>query len=169
MQVISLLRRIARYLAAHPAGVIPDELTFRPAHLVGTADDWTTHPDFWSHLEEIKRCSKFVELTGETGDVVLMHPLMLHSATSNARRHVRVITNPPVHFREPQRFDRPDGAYSLVERKTIESLGGEAALRGWKPTMPPEAVVPARVRRQEEMKRQEALRLAGSKSNAAVA
>jgi len=40
----------------------------------------------------------FVELTGDIGDVVLMHPLMLHSASRNNLRIPRIITNPPVRF-----------------------------------------------------------------------
>ncbi|KAK3104290.1 hypothetical protein LTR53_018525, partial [Teratosphaeriaceae sp. CCFEE 6253] len=37
----------------------------------------------------------FVEACGEVGDVYLLHPLMLHSASNNSLRNVRIITNPP--------------------------------------------------------------------------
>lgn len=88
---------------------------------------------------------------------------MLHSATNNSLRNVRIITNPPVSLRAPFDFDREDPReYSLVERATLRMLGkeeGEGGLKGWKITQPREAVVPARVRIQEQMKRDELKRL----------
>ena len=86
----------ARYLAAHPEGVEPRDLKFIPS----TSD---REEECWSHLKEIKRCQKFVELTGQAGDVVLMHPLMMHSASKNYLRIPRVITNPPVALRTDPR------------------------------------------------------------------
>ena len=51
---------IARHLYEHPVGVMPRD--FDP-------------------LENGKRCTDFHEITGSPGDVVLMHPFMLHSAS----------------------------------------------------------------------------------------
>ncbi|KAI0480865.1 hypothetical protein GGR56DRAFT_627887 [Xylariaceae sp. FL0804] len=147
---------VARWLHAHPEGVSPRMVP-------------RGHPDFARerNLEWYQRvvgsCSDdgFVEACGSVGDVFLLHPLMVHSATSNARRNVRIITNPPVSLRAPHRFDRRDdgSAYSLVEQKTIRTIGGAEALRGWAITGPREPVVPARVRIQEEMKERELRRL----------
>lgn len=64
---------IARYLSEHPEGVLPTGLSFTPS--TSTFDDPKDHPEYWSHLKEIKKCTKFVEITGDTGDVVLMHPV----------------------------------------------------------------------------------------------
>ncbi|KAK7923100.1 hypothetical protein PG985_007171 [Apiospora marii] len=155
--------KIARWLYDHPEGVSPRMVP-------------RGHPDFikeknleW-YLELVRGCDEFVEASGEVGDVFLLHPLMMHSATSNALRHARIITNPPVSFRAPQVFDREDGSeYSLVELKTIQSVGGLDKMKGWKPTMPPEAIVPMRVRIQEEMKRKELQRLEEAKGVAATA
>ena len=44
--------------------------------------------------EIIAGCEDFVELTGERGDVVLMHPFMLHTVSGNPSGRPRVITNP---------------------------------------------------------------------------
>ena len=58
------------------------------------------------------------------GDVVLLHPLMLHSASKNHLRVPRVITNPPVALKAPFQFARNDpDEYSLVELKTLKALG----------------------------------------------
>ena len=103
--------------------------------------------------------SAFVEATGNAGDVYLLHPLMLHSASNNKLRNLRIITNPPVSLNEPFRFDRENSDdYSLVEKKTIDVLG-EASLSGWKITSTRDKIVPARLRAQAKMKEEELKRL----------
>lgn len=145
---------VARHLLAHPDGVSPRMVPR------GHADFARERNLAWYH-GVIQGCETFVEAAGTVGDVFLLHPLMVHSAGNNVLRLPRIITNPPVALREPHRFDRAgDGsAYSLVERKTILSVGGEEALRGWRITRPREPVVPERVRVQEAMKREEKRRL----------
>ena len=101
----------------------------------------------------------FVEATGKVGDVYLLHPLMLHSASNNKLRNVRIITNPPVSLKEPHQFDRKDKSqYSLVERKTLGALGVES-LADWEIASPRERVIPERLRRQEAMMKEELRRL----------
>jgi hypothetical protein len=64
---------IAKYLAEHPEGVIPTGLSFTPS--TSTYERHQDHPAYWSNTEEIKKCQNFVEVTGETGDVILLHPV----------------------------------------------------------------------------------------------
>ena len=65
-----------------------------------------------------------MEVTGKVGDVFILHPFMLHSASRNLRRNVRIITNAAVSLKEPFNFNRPDPKdYSLVEKKTLLALG----------------------------------------------
>jgi hypothetical protein len=93
---------------------------------------------------------QFVELTGEIGDVILLHPLMLHSASKNYIQAHRIITNPPVSLKSdlPFRFARDDESeYSLVEKKTLRALGVDRL--EWKPTTERKRLVPARVGRQD--------------------
>lgn len=59
---------VARYLADNPQGVLPGEFNFR---------------------DLINKCEVFHEMHGNVGDVILMHPLMLHSASHNNLREVR--------------------------------------------------------------------------------
>lgn len=109
--------------------------------------------------EIAKKCDNFIEMTGKVGDVILLHPLMLHSASKNSLRQVRVITNPRVALKEPFNFDRDDpNEYSLVERKTLQALGVDR-LPGWKIVGERETVVPERIRIQAEMKKKEEERL----------
>lgn len=93
--------------------------------------------------------------------VVLIHPLMLHSASHNNTRIPRIITNPPVSLKEPFIFNRsnPDD-YSLVELKTLKALGATPE-KGYDfaITQPRERVVPERVKVQSVMKVQELERL----------
>ena len=64
---------IARYLANHPEGVLPTGLSFTPS--TSTYENPPDHPEYWSHLKEVKKCKEFVEVTGDAGDVVLLHPV----------------------------------------------------------------------------------------------
>ena len=124
------------------------------------------HTDLGWYCEVIQQCNKFYEVTGKIGDVILMHPLMVHSASRNGLRIPRIITNPPVSLKEHFNFDRENPKeYSLVELKTLQSLGKER-LEGWKATGPREAVIPERVRKQEKMKQLELERLERLKHNA---
>lgn len=59
---------IAKHLAANPQGLLPGEFDFRTL---------------------IDRCERFHEMHGNVGDVVLMHPLTLHSASKNLLREPR--------------------------------------------------------------------------------
>jgi len=85
-------------------------------------------------VDEIRACKDFVELTGNTGDVILCHPFMPHSASKNHLRVPRFITNPPVTLKEPFNYNRSNPEdYSLVELKTLQCLG-VSSLPDWKIT-----------------------------------
>jgi hypothetical protein len=145
---------VAKWLYEHPEGVSP-RMTPRAEN-----PEFKQEKDlkWFNDLASTFPDEAFVEATGVVGDVYLLHPLMLHSASNNQRRDVRVITNPPVSVKEPFVFDREDGGYSAVERKTLKALGKER-LEGWEIKADRQKVVPERVRIQEEMKRKEEERL----------
>jgi hypothetical protein len=125
-------------------------------HVAPTADGLS----FFNN--SIQRCSHFVEATGAVGDVYLLHPLMMHTASRNVLRVPRVITNPPVSLRSPFRFDRRDGTpYSLVECKTLKALGRTDGLNDWKIVGNRGIVVPEREHIQMRMKAMELKRLEG--------
>jgi hypothetical protein len=129
---------VARLLAERREGVLPDDFDYH---------------------DLISQCSSFVETTGRLGDVVLMHPYMLHSASQNQRGTARFITNPPIALKEPMAFNRSDPAeHSPVERAVLRALGVERL--DYEPTAPREDVVPERVLRQERMREEEQARLA---------
>jgi hypothetical protein len=133
---------VARLLAARPEGILPDDFPY---------DDL------------IGQCERFLEITGALGDVVLMHPYMLHAVSQNHRGTARFITNPPIALREPMDFDRDDPAeHSAVERAVLRALGVER--HPFAPAAPREDVVPERVRRQERMREREQARLAEARS-----
>jgi hypothetical protein len=71
----------------------------------------------------VEKCSDFEEMTGRAGDVVLMHPYMLHAASANPSGRPRFITNPLIPLREPMCFNRPDADYSLIEQAVLHQLG----------------------------------------------
>ena len=107
-----------------------------------------------------------VTLTGERwapeeaskGDVVLLHPYVLHAVSQNVLGVPRFITNPPIALREPMRFDRPDP--SPVEQAVLRGLGRDRY--AFRPTAARESVVPQRVRREEAARVAEQERLAAA-------
>lgn len=150
---------VARHLYDNPNGVTPW------MHLRGTPEP--TGPDrlsFFSSIVQNRKLASdasFHEMTGAVGDVYLLHPLMVHSASKNATRMPRVITNPPVSLKAPFHFDAAgEREHSLVEQKTLRELGFPAGLNGWKIEGGREMIVPRRIKIQEEMKERERERLA---------
>ncbi|WP_369056364.1 phytanoyl-CoA dioxygenase family protein [Kineococcus terrestris] len=111
---------VARFLAEHPEGVLPDDL---------------------QQTKLIRQCREFTELTGKQGDVVLLHPFVLHATSQNVLRAQRLITNPPLSLREPMDFGRSDP--SPVERAVLRGLGVDRL--DFRPTAPREDVVPERL------------------------
>lgn len=106
---------VARYLADHPEGIEP-----------GT--------DFGRLVEQ---CHEFVEVTGEVGDFIILHPFMLHASSNNHSGRVRFMTNPPVVLREPMNLNRDDpDDFSLIELATLHGLGVERY--DFRPTAPRE-------------------------------
>ncbi|KAF1950333.1 hypothetical protein CC80DRAFT_598341 [Byssothecium circinans] len=146
---------VAKHLYEHPEGVSP-RMSPRAENPEFKQEDFGLK--WFNEVAKSMPDDAFVEATGVVGDVYLLHPLMLHSASNNMLRKVRVITNPPVSITEPFAFDREDGKYSIVEKKTLRALGKER-LKGWKITGKRQGIVPERVRIQQEMKKKEEERL----------
>ena len=132
---------VARLLAAHPEGVPPrgaPEAAF--GSLVG-------------------QCRDFIELTGSVGDVVLIHPFVLHASSQNHSGKARFITNPPIALKEPMRFHRQDPAeYSPVERAVLRGLGVDGL--DFRPTAPRERIVSEGMQRKQKLLEEEQARLA---------
>lgn len=100
---------------------------------------------FCDQIKDANKCNLFQQMTGKCGDVVLMHPLMMHSASRNSLHIPRVITNPFVGLKEPFNFNRSNPReYSLIEKKTLKELGVEA-LPDWKIKGTRETLTPGRV------------------------
>ena len=106
----------------------------------------------------IDQCQDFLEVTGEAGDVFLLHPYMLHAASQNPSGVVRIITNPAVSFKEPMNFNRsnPDD-YCLVERTVLRALSVDQL--DFKITQGRELITPERVHRQRKMMEEQMARL----------
>jgi hypothetical protein len=131
---------VARFLAEHPEGVLPGEFDY--AGLIG-------------------QCRDFVEMTGQAGDVVLLHPFTLHATSQNVLGVSRIITNPALALREPMNFSRPDARdFSLVEQAVLRALGVDRL--DFVPAASRESVVPDRVRRQQARAVTEDARLAAA-------
>jgi hypothetical protein len=132
---------VARLLAAHPEGVLPQGA---PEATFGSL---------------IRQCTEFVELTGRAGDVVLIHPFILHASSQNHSGRARFITNPPIMLREPMQFNRENPAdFSPVERAILRGLGVERL--DFHPTAERERIISEGVKRRQKALEEEQARMA---------
>ena len=97
---------VARLLAQHPEGIHPDSVqSYIQPHM-------------------IKECSEFEELTGEAGDLAIMHPYMVHRVAGNPSGRPRFAQFPSIKLSQPMQFGRDDpGEYSLSELVALKELG----------------------------------------------
>ena len=97
---------VARLLAQHPEGIHPDSVqSYIQPHM-------------------IKECSEFEELTGQAGDLAIMHPYMVHRVAGNPSGRPRFAQFPSIKLSQPMQFGRDDpGEYSLSELVVLKELG----------------------------------------------
>jgi hypothetical protein len=146
---------MAKHLHDNPEGVTP-YMARR-----GEEDKFYDFQWFCEQIKNAERCNCFQQMTGKCGDVVLMHPLMMHSASRNSLHIPRVITNPFVALKEPFNFNREDAKEcSLIEKKTLKELGVDS-LPDWKIRGEREILKPYRETIHAWMKELELWRLAG--------
>ena len=129
---------VARLLAAQPEGLHPDSVQGGGYLIPGL----------------IEQCSEFAELTGEAGDMALVHPYMLHRPCPNPSPRPRFIANAALVLEAPMRFHRPAADYSLVELAVLRGLGVESL--PFATTQPRERVVPGPFRDEAERGREAA-------------
>lgn len=127
---------VARLLESLPEGLHPDSVQGAGFLIPGL----------------IEQCSDFVELTGEAGDMVLLHPYMMHRVSANPTLRPRFIANAALVLSEPMHFDRPQGGHSLVELAVLRALGRNRL--DYATTRAPLAVKPGPFRDQEEATRE---------------
>lgn len=68
-----------------------------------------------------------VEINGNAGDILLLHPFTLHAASSNTSDRVRIAAIKLIRLYEPMNLERPDCAdYSPLEFAIVEALREKA-------------------------------------------
>jgi hypothetical protein len=87
------------------------------------------HPDSmggYSHIVPfiLERCGdeEIHQLKIEQGDVIFMHPFMLHKSSINISNTPKMVNNNHPQLREPIKLNRQQGNYSLIERSIIQNL-----------------------------------------------
>lgn len=124
---------VARLLAAQPQGLHPDSVQGAGYLIPGL----------------VEQCGAFKELTGEAGDMVILHPFMLHRACTNPSSRPRFIANAALVLAEPMCFARaPAEVYSLVELGVLWAL--QSNRYDYRTTRDPRAVLPGPLREAEE-------------------
>ncbi|CAH0521767.1 unnamed protein product [Peronospora belbahrii] len=76
------------------------------------------------------RRREVVEVNGKAGDVMLVHPFMLHARSKNLGQKgvesVRIMCNPNVRLHRKMNLNRPDGNFSPVEQAVVDALQEQA-------------------------------------------
>lgn len=69
---------------------------------------------------------RVVEVNGEAGDIMLVHPFLLHARSKNLGEKgvdsVRIMCNPNIRLHRRMNLNRADGAYSPVEQAIVNAL-----------------------------------------------
>lgn len=85
------------------------------------------HPEGLPHYHKWARwiadCRDFREVVAGTGDVIILHPYMLHAPSQNPSGRIRLMNNKVVSLKAPMCFDRDDGDYSPLEQSILRALG----------------------------------------------
>ena len=128
---------VARLLAQHPEGIHPD----------------TVQSYIQPHM--IEECCEFEELTGEAGDIAIMHPYMVHRSAANPSGRARFAQFPGLALSQPMQFGRDDPSeYSLTELIVLKELGQlkrfDFATQADYATYPREDITPRPSRTEEE-------------------
>ena len=128
---------VARLLAQHPEGIHPD----------------TVQSYIQPHM--IEECCEFAELTGEAGDIAIMHPYMVHRVAANPSGRARFAQFPGLGLSQPMQFGRDDPSeYSLTELIVLKELGQlkrfDFATQADYTTYPREDITPPPSRTEEE-------------------
>lgn len=97
---------VARLLAQYPEGIHPDSV----------------QSYIQPHMD--RECSEFEEITGESGDLAIMHPYMVHRVAGNPSGRPRFAQFPSITLVRPMQFGRDDlSEYSLSELVVLKELG----------------------------------------------
>ena len=128
---------VARLLAQHPEGIHPDSV------------------QSYIHPHMIRECTEFEELTGEAGDLAIMHPYMVHRGAGNPSGRLRFAQFPSLKLTQPMQFGRDDPSeYSLSELVVLKELGQlrrfDFATEADYVTYPREDITPPPSRTEEE-------------------
>lgn len=92
--------------------------------------DLLAHPEGLAHTRGwgkfIHECKDFREVTAGTGDVIILHPFMLHAASQNPSGRIRFMNNKVVSLVEPMKFSRPHGDYTVLEESILRALNTDS-------------------------------------------
>ena len=77
---------------------------------------------FCEHLATEK--TEIVEATGDAGDLYLLHPLLIHSASHNSHDSVRVMCSTGIGLVGPRRFMLDGEHHSLCDRAIRDAING---------------------------------------------
>ena len=82
------------------------------------------HTHNWARM--IHDCKDFREITAGTGDILILHPYMLHAPSQNPSGRIRFMNNKVVSLNAPMQFNRAEGDYTALEASILQALDLES-------------------------------------------
>ena len=99
---------------------------FAPDSVPLVCRELLAHPEGVHHTHPFGRvipeCTDFREMTANAGDVIILHPFVLHAASQNPSGRIRIMNNKVISLKAPLQFNRPDGAYTALEASILQAL-----------------------------------------------
>ena len=93
----------------------------RTARILATRAGGMTHQELFQEVLQ-EPIGDLVEATGATGDALLVHPFLFHTRNMNHSGRIRFMSNTEAPLKEPMRFERPAGDYSVLETSIKRAL-----------------------------------------------
>ena len=103
---------------------------FAPDSVAPICRELLAHPEGLHHNHPfgrlVQECEDFREMTAGTGDVIILHPYVLHARSQNPSGRIRFMNNKVVSLQEPMCLNRPDGDYNALEASILQALDIES-------------------------------------------
>ena len=94
-------------------------------------DGLTTERELYLRVENDTDHLPVIEVTGQAGDILVMHPFTVHVTSSNTSDHARIAAVKLVRLNDPMNLRRRDTAdYSPVELAIVNALDGNRPSSG---------------------------------------
>jgi hypothetical protein len=88
--------------------------------LVESGNEGLSSKELAQRVMNSRETFNIIEVTGKAGDVILMHPLMLHARSTNLSENtIRILCHPSISLKQPMNFNKELKDLSVLERSIV--------------------------------------------------